>query len=95
MECTTLLNKDLKRNFELLKEVKEYIEKNNLENHIDLESPDLMIDIYEDKSIIGELKSNSIAFINSDNKVIKVYWVILWITIKIIIIIVEYMRNEK
>lgn len=73
MECTTLLNKDLKRNFELLKEVKEYIEKNNLENHIDLESPDLMIDIYEDKSIIGELKTNSIAFINSDNKVIKVY----------------------
>lgn len=95
MECTTLLNKDLKRNFELLKEVKEYIEKNNLENHIDLESPDLMIDIYEDKSIIGELKTNSIAFINSDNKVIKVYWVILWITIKKIIIIVEYMRNEK
>lgn len=95
MECTTLLNKDLKRNFELLKEVKEYIEKNNLENYIDLESPDLMIDIYEDKSIIEEIKTNSIAFINSDNKVIKVYWVILWITIKIIIIIVEYMRNEK
>lgn len=73
MECTTLLNKDLKRNFELLKEVKDYIEKNNLENHIDLESPDLMIDIYVDKSIIGELQTNSIAFINSDNKVIKVY----------------------
>lgn len=73
MECTTLLNKDLKRNFELLKEVKEYIEKNNLENYIDLESPDLMIDIYEDKSIIEEIKTNSIAFINSDNKVIKVY----------------------
>lgn len=73
MERTTLLNKDLKRNFELLKEIKEYIEENNLENHIDLESPDLMIDIYEDKSIIGELKTNSIAFINSDNKVIKVY----------------------
>ncbi|RIM32704.1 hypothetical protein BUY35_00005 [Staphylococcus cohnii] len=73
MECTTLLNKDLKRNPELLKEVKDYIEKNNLENHIDLESPDLMIDIYVDKSIIGELQTNSIAFINSDNKVIKVY----------------------
>ena len=73
MEITTLLNKDLKRNPELLKEVKKYIDDNNLDDRFSIDNPDLMINVYPDEMKLNRLDENRNAFLTNSNEVVEIY----------------------
>jgi len=73
MKITTLLNKDLKRNPELLKEVKKYIDDNNLDDRFSIDNPDLMINVYPDEMKLNRLDENRNAFLTNSNEVVEIY----------------------
>jgi len=73
MEITTLLNKDLKRNPELLKEVKKYIDDNNLDDKYNIDNPDLMINVYPNEVKLNRLDKNRNAFLTNRNEVVEIY----------------------
>lgn len=73
MEITTLLNKDLKRNPELLKEVKKYIDDNNLDDKYNIDNPDLMINVYPNEVKLNRLDKNRNAFLTNRNEAVEIY----------------------